>query len=102
MAEYTYQDFSLINSGVQKIAREMGQTNVNAFYFYVLGLLFDYPEDEIEDAITDNNYLIPTGRGGHDRGIDAVIIDEQLDPRNEPVIHIFNFKFTSNFEKSKK
>jgi hypothetical protein len=69
----------------------------NAFYYFVLNVTLGLQDDEIEDAITDNNYLISKGSiSGHDRGIDAVHIDES---GNRPTIHLFNCKYTTKFSK---
>lgn len=37
------------------------------------------------------------GQGGHDRGIDAIVIEN----KNVPVIHLFNCKYTDKFDKAK-
>ena len=92
------QDFSLIRSYVGSYQRDFGKEPQDAFYHFALGLLLDLQDDEVEDAITDNSYLLRSGskQGGHDRGIDAVYIDSA---EVKPTIHIFNFKYTSKFEK---
>ncbi|MCB9436218.1 MAG: AIPR family protein [Anaerolineales bacterium] len=94
------QQFSLIKSHVKHFEDELKLTSENAFYFFVLGLILDLQEDEIKDSITDNQYLAQhlSGRGGHDRGIDAVYIDET---GAVPVVHLFNCKYTSKFDKTR-
>ena len=65
--------------------------------FFVLGLLLKIQDDEILESITDNNFLNTIGKSsGHDRGIDAVYIDENLIPAR---VHFFNFKYTEKFIK---
>jgi hypothetical protein len=68
--------------------------------FFAVDLILGLQDDEIEDAITDNAYLAHTasdGKKGHDRGIDAVYIDENKVP---PVVHLFNCKYTEQFKKT--
>jgi len=92
------QDFSTINAHVVRLQKELTKEPSDAFYFVALGLILGLQDDEIEDSITDNSYLKKTGSlGGHDRGIDALYIDYS-DIR--PVIHLFNCKYTSRFEKT--
>lgn len=95
----TLQDFSVINSHVNKLAHEFSKDAVDAFYFLVLESVLGLPEDEIRDAITDNRYHLNEGlgKGGHDRGIDAVYIDDSSD--DYPTVHMFNCKYTSKPDK---
>ena len=91
------QDFSLLMTNVDKISKEKNIDKPSAFMQLSLDLLLDLQDDEIDDAITDNNYLkIRNKMSGHDRGIDAIYIDETQAPT---IINIFNFKFTEKFEK---
>lgn len=60
------------------------------FTYLALEYLLSLAPEEIEDAITD---------GPNDRGIDAVYVDER-DGHN--VIHLFQFKYASSFEVSKR
>ncbi|KJR42714.1 abortive phage infection protein [Candidatus Magnetoovum chiemensis] len=94
------QDFSLIKTSVNKTKELFNlQDASNAFYFFAIDLILNLQEDEIRDAITDTNYLRKEKRtNGHDRGIDAIFIDSS---EQEPTIHIFNFKYTEDFEKTK-
>jgi AIPR protein len=94
------QDFSLIESCIRKAKDDYGYDNDSiAFYFFALKLILDLQDDEIKDSITDNYFLKVDGqKSGHDRGIDAVYINE-LDER--PVIHLFNFKYAMSFNKTK-
>lgn len=93
------QDYSLIHQGVQKAKRDFSLADdSNGFYFVVLSVLLDLQDDEIDNAITDNFYQTAKGRpAGKDRGIDAIYVDS-IDQRS--VIHFFNAKYTSKFEKS--
>jgi len=93
------QDFSLIDSFVKKSLTDYKLTDKSqGFMFFVLGLLLKIQDDEILESITDSNFLNTIGKSsGHDRGIDAVYIDENVNPAD---VHFFNFKYTENFEKS--
>lgn len=93
------QDFSTIDTNLNKIKEDYGlKSKTAAFYYYVLDLLLNLQEDEINESITDTYYLSETGEsGGHDRGIDAIYI-EQTETKNK--IHIFNFKYAESFEKT--
>lgn len=93
------QDFSLIKTHVDKISAEQGLNQSSlGFIFFALDLILNLQEDEIEDAITDTAYLSQTGKDkGHDRGIDAVFIDESELPAT---VHLFNFKYTDHFKKA--
>lgn len=94
------QDFSMINTKVQKIREENNlKSSSDAFYYIVISEIADLQDDEIEDAITDNTFLTNQGTAkGHDRGIDAIYIDEE---KEVPVVHLFNCKYTESFEKAK-
>lgn len=94
------QDFSLIRSRVERKQQDYGfQDSSNAFYFVAMDLILGLQEDEIKDSITDSNFLRVFGQSsGHDRGIDAVYIDN-LD--TTATIHLFNFKYAETFKKSK-
>ncbi len=92
------QDFSLIKSFVEKYKKDYSFNDYsNAFYFFVLNIVMGLQDDEIRDSITDNYFLKVTGgSSGHDRGIDAVYID---DTETIASIHFFNFKYTDKFDK---
>lgn len=95
------QDFSTINSYVEKIAKDNDlKDTTNAFYYFALSLILNLQDDEIKDSITDNYYLkIETKHeSGHDRGIDAIYIDENEETAE---IHFFNFKYAKSFDKTK-
>lgn len=64
-------------------------THQKAFPLLMLTTLLDVSDEEAEDAVTD---------GGHDRGVDAVFVDER-DGKNS--VHVFQFKYVSTFQKSK-
>lgn len=91
------QDYSLIKAHVINLTNEINLSNPSfGFCFFALELILNLQSDEAEDAITDNAYLTSVGSsGGHDRGIDAVIIDESDSPAT---IHLFNFKYTGLFK----
>ncbi|MAT99135.1 MAG: hypothetical protein CL608_18470 [Anaerolineaceae bacterium] len=98
MIKPSLQDFSTIRSHLKRYQEDYGKNAPDAFYYFVLSLILDLQDDEIEDAITDNNYLTRIGpAGGHDRGIDAVYID---DSDSRPTIHFFNCKYTDSFKKT--
>ncbi len=79
--------FSLINSKVQKIKTEEGLTSPGvAFMKLGLATILKLNEEEIEESLTD---------GPDDGEIDAIYIDNN-------VIHMFTFKYTDQFELSKK
>lgn len=91
------QDYSLINSAVKKIMVDYKiEDNANAFIFFGLDIILQLQEDEINDSVTDNFFLKKMKKhGGHDRGIDAIYIDESDKIAN---VHLFNFKYTTKFE----
>ena len=92
------QDYSTIKSHIERIQNDLDKEPQDAFYFFVLNLILGLQDDEIEDSITDNSYLVKMGgRGGHDRGIDAIYIDTS---DVKPVIHLFNCKYARTFEKT--
>jgi len=99
---HSLQDFSLINTSVQKYMSDFHlETPSSAFSYFVLKLILGIQDDEIEDAITDNNLLREMGRtSGHDRGIDALYIDYE-DVDGKAKIHFFNFKYVNTFSKTK-
>jgi hypothetical protein len=96
------QDFSLIHTKVQKYKKDFNlDLDSSAFSYFVLNLILGLQDDEIKDAITDNNLLDKLGKNsGHDRGIDALHIDYE-DVTEKPKIYLFNFKYTSSFKKTK-
>ena len=98
--KYSLQDFSLIKSTLEKTKKDYSiDESSNAFYLFVMNLLFGLQDDEIIDSITDNHFLKVSGSpSGHDRGIDAVYIDDE---ESKVTIHFFNFKYTDVFEKTK-
>lgn len=99
---YSLQDFSLVKTHVAKITKDLEFPEDKAslgFYFFTLDLLFNLQDDEIDDSITDTAYLMITGKeAGRDRGVDAIYIEDNEIPL---VVHIFNFKYTSKFQKTK-
>lgn len=79
--------FGVLNEKVNKVFKEEScETKGNAFMRYCLSLLLKLNEDDIEDSITD---------GPMDREFDAIYISNRD-------IHILTFKYTDNFEFTKK
>jgi len=100
MTTPSLQDFSLVRTKTEKKQQDYDFPDLtSAFYFVVLDLILGLQEDEIRDSITDSNFLkISNQPSGHDRGIDALYIDETSTP---PIVHMFNFKYAVTFEKAK-
>lgn len=96
------QDFSLIHTNVQKYMNDFNlETLSSAFSYFILNLILGLQDDEIKDAVTDNNLLREIGKcSGHDRGIDALYIDYE-DVDGKAKIHFFNFKYAKDFNKTK-
>jgi hypothetical protein len=94
---FTIADYSLIDSYVRKYGKDYSvEENAIAFYFFILDLVLKLADDEARDSITDNYYLKKYGNfPGHDRGVDAIYIDSESDPK---VIHFFNFKYASAYK----
>ena len=96
--DYKPSDFNLITDWVSKYQKRYDlKSNIEAFYFFSLDLLFNMQKDEIEDCITDNNYLMQKkeGKGGEDKGIDAIIIDNENN-----IVNFFNYKYATKFKKA--
>lgn len=91
------QDFSVVNTKIKKIKNDLElNSSSDAFYFIAINQVVDLQDDEIIDSITDNSFLTNQGISkGHDRGIDAIYIDED---KNIPIVHLFNCKYTEKFE----
>lgn len=86
----TLLDWSQVRSGIQAFQRSLSLDGESkAFMYFALSKILKIDDDEIRTAITD---------GGDDRGIDAVYLDSRPERR---VIHLFQFKHVSNFEKSR-
>lgn len=100
MTAPTLQEFSLIRTLTEKKQQDNGfEALSSAFYFVVIDLILGLQEDEIRDSITDGHFLRVTNQtSGHDRGVDALFIDEASAP---PIIHMFNFKYAESFSKAK-
>lgn len=64
------------------------ETKSIALGYVLLEYLLGLSPDEIEDAITD---------GSQDRGIDAVVLQEQ---EGRELIHLFQFKYVEDFSKA--
>ncbi|HIF6758869.1 TPA: AIPR family protein [Serratia marcescens] len=97
--EYTIQDFNLIRSKCASLMKEYElDKESQAFSYLVIDSIFHLTVDDIDDCITDTEYLrIKDKTSGHDRGIDALYINYDSTPKE---IHLFNFKYTELFKKS--
>lgn len=91
--------FSLINTYTKDYQNSLNLKEMSdAFYHLILNLVreFNLNEEEISDCITDTNYNLNMNKlGGHDRGIDAIQIQEE---GNIKTIRLFNFKFKESFD----
>lgn len=95
--DYNILEFNLIQKKIELFKNQYElQKNEDGLYHLVWSYIFDLQEDEINDSITDNDYLWRYWNiKWHDSGIDAIIIN---DDANE--IHLLNFKYKSQFKKS--
>ena len=95
----TLQDFSLIRSHIKRIKDDYNLSMMSfGIYYLAMDLILDLQKDEIDDSLTDNAYLMSIGAtAGHDRGIDAVYIDDAQTPSK---VYFFNFKYTDKFSKT--
>lgn len=67
-----------------------------------IGAECDLQDTEIIDCITDNLFLVKnSSNGGHDRGIDAICIESNIE-NNGMKVHLFNCKCETTFEHAKK
>jgi len=96
----TLQEYSLVRTKTEKKQQDYSFSDLSsAFYFVVIDLILGLQDDEIQDSITDSNFLrVSHQKSGHDRGIDALYIDEASTP---PILHMFNFKYAETFNKAK-
>nr|CAD6606015.1 abortive infection protein [Rhizobium sp. Khangiran2] len=87
----TLIDFSTVSHKVEAwLDADLGLAEPSkAFMPLMVATILDLSEDEAYDAITDGTW---------DRGVDALYVDER-DGKN--VIHIFQFKYVSTFNKAK-
>jgi hypothetical protein len=98
------QDHHLVKIKTQEIVNKLGNIygfseNSIGFEFLVLSKIFKRQEDEIIEDITDSVFLnkLCNQDSGPDRGIDALIIDNEKN-----IVHLFNFKYTGvNFDRVK-
>jgi len=95
------QDYSLIRTCAQKFQSDNGLETLSlGFSFFVLDLILNLQVDEIEDALTDSFYLHSRSQtSGHDRGIDALYIDNSAEPS---IVHLFSFKYAQDFRHATK
>lgn len=78
--------FSMLHQRVTKYRSDYGlDTASAAFNWLALETILHLNSDEIDDSITD---------GSMDGGIDAIFISDRT-------VHIFTFKYTENFEKTR-
>lgn len=103
----SFQDFQLIDGRIELVIKDYGKQykfteKSVAYMFFILEEIFNLQDDEIYNALTDTNFITRQHEYDdsihlpHDKGIDAIIIDEENN-----IVHLFNFKHVSNFEKSK-
>ncbi|MDF1633782.1 AIPR family protein [Mycoplana sp. MJR14] len=87
----TLIDFSTVSHKVEEwLSPELDiDTASKAFMPLMVQSILDISEEEAYDAITD---------GGQDRGVDAIYVDER---EGKNIIHLFQFKYVSDFAKSK-
>ena len=99
MSVYSLQDYSIIKNYVKKTVLDNNLNgDPNAFMLFSLKLILNIQDDEAFDSITDTNFLkVHQSHSGHDRGVDAVYIDDDTEPAT---VHIFNFKYTESFDKT--
>jgi hypothetical protein len=100
MKDPSVQDFSLLQQFVNRAKTDQGLTSDSQGFSYVLlGTLFDLQDDEIDQSITDDSYGVSKGKSpAPDRGIDAIVIDEKIDP---PTVHLFNCKYSNSLPKTR-
>jgi hypothetical protein len=93
------QDFSLVRTNVQQFTLDLDlKEDSMGFIFFVLDLVSGLQDEEADEAITDTYYLKLIGKqSGHDRGIDALFIDNSESPAT---IHLFNMKYTGDHKKT--
>ncbi|MDD3475480.1 MAG: AIPR family protein [Sulfurimonas sp.] len=102
-----FQDFKLTDTQVSLALDFYGKKykfteKSIAYMFFILEEIFDLQDDEIYNSLTDTSFItrqsdyIDKKHYPHDRGIDAIIIDEE-----NKIVHLFNFKHISNYEKAK-
>lgn len=99
---YSRHDFNLVFRRTQVItdSHEL-KKNSQGFSYLCLDLILGITDDDIHESMTDTEYLSIKRKPeekGRDRGIDALYIDYDSNPVS---IHIFNFKHTESFEKTK-
>jgi AIPR protein len=80
-------DFNVLNTRVSKYQGDLNLEKPNdAFPYVALETILDLPVNEIENCIVD---------GSHDRGVDAIYVEEDNnDDNSESIIHLFQFKYT--------
>lgn len=96
----TYQDFSRLNRLVTEKSQEINtESNSLGFMPLALELILNVNAEEAEDSITDTHYIstIADNERKHDKGIDAIYIDDSSS--QNPDIHLFNFKYTNDYKK---
>ena len=94
-------EFNLIEAKINKIKEQYDLKRMeHAFYYFVLKNFFDMGE-EFDEIITDTDYLQTQKlKAGDDLGIDMVLIEDE--EKNVPIVNLFNFKYHSTFENSKR
>ena len=87
-AKPTLLDWSQVRTSILAFKESLSlHDESKAFPYFAISKILKIDDDEIHSSITD---------GGDDRGVDAVYIDSRPEKR---VIHLFQFKHVSSFEK---
>ncbi len=94
---FNIQNYTMIEAHVCKIFKAKKHKYKSfSFSWLLLSTLFFMDDAEINESITDTAYV--GNHVGFDRGIDAIVINEDNDNRE---IHFFNIKYAETSEKSK-
>lgn len=103
--EPNQKHFATVREYVEKYKKDYKlNSSISGFYCFILNLFFDLNDEEVKNAITDNNFLKQEmsevdKKIDHDRGVDAVYIKNTGTKKAE--IHLFNFKYTETFDNTK-
>lgn len=103
----SFQDFQLIDGRIELALKDYGEKykfteKSIAYMFFILEEIFNLQDDEIYNSLTDTNFITRqkeynnSKHSPHDKGIDAIIVDEE-----SAIVHLFNFKHQSKYENAK-
>lgn len=96
------RNFALIKSQVNRFALDYQLPKPeHGFIYFILSHILNLQDHEIDDSITDTDYVQNKGNRGHDRGIDAVYFDYTPD-KSTCKIHLFNLKYALEINTAKK